>query len=208
MIRHLDHLVYAAADLQAGIDAIERLTGVRAEPGGRHPSFGTHNALLRLGPAAYLEIMAPDPGLPAPARGRLTDGWRLEFPRLVTWVLRPRDICSASLSAAGLGVELGEINPCSRQTPQGHTLHWKLSDPYCDRLGGAVPFLIDWEETPHPSENLREAVTLTGFRVEHPDSAKVRKLIEALGAKVVCRPKREIRLMATLQTPNGVVELT
>lgn len=58
---HLDHLVYAVADLLAGMDEIEQLLGVRPVAGDRHPQYGTHNALLSLGPKTYLEIVAADP---------------------------------------------------------------------------------------------------------------------------------------------------
>jgi hypothetical protein len=36
-LSRVDHLVYATPDLNRGIDEIERLTGVRATPGGQHP---------------------------------------------------------------------------------------------------------------------------------------------------------------------------
>jgi Glyoxalase-like domain len=207
MIPHLDHLVFAAQDLETGIAHIERLTGVRAVLGGRHPSFGTHNALLGLGPHAYLEIMAPDPSLPAPARGRLTDGWGLESPRLVTWVVRPPDIAEAATTAASCGIELGKVRPCSRLTPDGTTLRWRLSDPYSPRLSGAVPFLIDWGATPHPAETARVGLSLEGFRIEHPAADTVNEVLESLHAGELCTRNDNVRLVARVRSPKGLVEL-
>ena len=48
----VDHLVYAVSDLDAGIVQIERLIGVRAAQGAKHPGRGTHNALISLGGGA------------------------------------------------------------------------------------------------------------------------------------------------------------
>ena len=38
----IDHLVYACANLEHGMDEIEALLGVRPVRGGHHPQYGTH----------------------------------------------------------------------------------------------------------------------------------------------------------------------
>jgi Glyoxalase-like domain len=53
----IDHIVFGCSDLERGMDEIEQLLGIRPVPGGRHIQFGTHNALLSLGPATYLEVI-------------------------------------------------------------------------------------------------------------------------------------------------------
>ena len=54
----LDHLVWGGPNLQAEVQRLERLTGVQARLGGQHQGEGTCNAVLRLGPAMYLELIA------------------------------------------------------------------------------------------------------------------------------------------------------
>src|SRR5512138_3564887 len=93
MTSAIDHLAVAATSLDSR--QLDDLLGVPLSPGGRHARMGTHNRLLRLGPKAYLELIAIDPLGPAPGRPRwfeLDDPGmqaRLaEGPRLVHWVAR------------------------------------------------------------------------------------------------------------------------
>ena len=46
----VDHIIYAAPDLDSAVDDLETRLGVRAAGGGQHIGQGTHNKLLALGP--------------------------------------------------------------------------------------------------------------------------------------------------------------
>ena len=61
LLKRVDHLVYATPDLEASLNNLEKLLGVRAAAAGQHPGRGTRNALLRLGEDSYLLIDGPDP---------------------------------------------------------------------------------------------------------------------------------------------------
>jgi hypothetical protein len=203
----VDHLVYAAPDLRRGMDAIETLLGVRPIPGGRHPSFGTHNALLSLGAATYLEVLAPDPDLPRPERGALFEEQAREGPRLVTWVARSEAIEGAVDALRAAGFDPGVVEEGRRRRPDGTMLSWRLSDPYAMPLGGAVPFVIAWGETPHPASAAPSGGRLIALRIEHPEPARVHQALDALGMELDVRPWDRVRLAATIETAEGIVEL-
>ena len=165
---NIDHIVYGVPDLAVGISEIEDLLGVRPVIGGRHPDFGTHNALVSLGPGTYLEIIAPDPDSPVPVAGRAFGVTENRDPGIITWALRTDSIRQVADAAAAAGVNIGEIAEGKRERPDGVVLSWQLSNPDPMPLGGAIPFLIDWGDTPHPAGSAPRAGELIGFRIEHP----------------------------------------
>ncbi len=194
----LDHLVVAAADLDAGRDWLERKVGCPLEPGGRHTDYGTHNLLLSLGPSAYLELIAPEPGtspprprwfeLDTPAmRTRLARG-----PALVHWVVRVG-------SLAGV--------PDVRELSRGAN-RWALTvaDDGSLPLGGVAPSLIEWH-TPPPSLALPDrGVRLAELVLTTPDVALLEPRIADLDVAVRAE-SGPTALRARLTTPGGEVEL-
>jgi hypothetical protein len=53
----IDHVILAAADLDAAAQRLEAEHGLRVQGGGRHEGLGTHNRIVPLG-GGYLEILA------------------------------------------------------------------------------------------------------------------------------------------------------
>ena len=207
LLRRVDHLVYATPDLSRGVEEIEALTGVRATPGGRHPDFGTQNALLALGPAAYLEIIAPDPELPDPAMPRPFGIDTLRASRLVTWAANCRDIHQIGQAAAACGVALGEVLDGRRQRPDGVTLSWRFTNPYAMIAGGVVPFFIDWGQSPHPAGAAKPGLALLDLHAEHPDPVPVRAFLQHLHLDLAVHEGPQPALVARIAGPAGVVEL-
>jgi hypothetical protein len=203
----IDHLIWGGSNLEAEIDRLERVTGVRAAPGGQHPGEGTRNALLRLGPASYLELIAPDPAQPAPPGSRWLGLDALTEPRLVTWAARATELEQRAAAARAAGIHLGEVRSGRRETSGGRVLRWRLTYPDV-RLGdGLVPFLIDWGDSPHPALTAPAGVELVDLHGEHPEPARVGAWVRALGLvlRVVAGPTP--KLVATLDTPRGRVVL-
>lgn len=203
----IDHLIFTAPTLEQGMDEIEKRLGVRPVPGGRHPDFGTHNALLSLGNSTYLEVMAPDPDLQVPAKGVLFHNVYQRPPGLTTWVYRFNNLTEKVVIAQASGLSIGNVEPGNRQKPDGTVLSWQLTDPYVFPLQGAVPFLIDWGTTIHPATTAPKAGVLRKLYIEHPQPDKVKSALKVLNIKMEVFQATHFRLVATLVTDSGEVEL-
>lgn len=60
----LDHLSVIAPSLKEGVEHVRACLGVDVPFGRKHANMSTHNHLLRLGDAVYLEIIAIDENAP------------------------------------------------------------------------------------------------------------------------------------------------
>jgi len=204
----LDHLVYAVPDLERAVDEIERLVGVSPASGGTHAGRLTHNALLSLGAASYLEVIARVPGIEAPS-GALPFGLEtLREPRLVTWAVAVDDIEQRVEAARAAGYDPGEMIAGGRDLPDGSHLGWQIvvrQEPAGD---GIVPFLIRWLSEPHPSATAPKGCRFVSLRAEHSEPDTVTPMLQALGVELRVLDGETPRLIAKLETPNGTVELS
>lgn len=210
----LDHLVVAAAGLDAGAAWLEAHLGVPLAPGGKHTAMGTHNRLLKLGPRLYLELIAIDPEAPAPGRPRWfgLDEAALkekiaERPRLIHWVARCDDIAAA---AAACPEPPGDILDLARGD-----FRWRITVPVDGHLpgDGLIPSLIQWHSPAHPADNLPDCgcglMKLEGF---HPEPKRIHGSLSALGldkalALFPAEAGEMPGLAAYLRTPGGLREI-
>lgn len=207
LLSKVDHLVYAAPDLNRAIVDVDRLLGVKATAGGQHPGRGTRNALVALGPAAYLEIIGPDPDQPTPPAPRPFGIDALPAARLVTWAAKSQDLTRVASDAARFGVMLGPVTQGSRRRPDGLLLTWQYTDPRTIVADGIVPFFIDWGGTPHPASSAATGATLTALHAFHTDPERVQKILDALGLDLSVSKGPAPALVATIETARGRVEL-
>jgi hypothetical protein len=210
----IDHLVVAAADLDAGAAWLEDRLGVALAQGGRHATMGTHNRLLKLGPRRYLELIAIDPAAANPERARwfglddpALNARIAERPRLIHWVAYCNDIETAS---AACREPLGDILDLSRGV-----FRWRITVPANGHLpgDGLLPSLIQWQSPAHPAELIPDCgstlMKLEGF---HPEPTRIRGALAALGLEEVLalfptEPGETPGLVAYLKTPAGLREL-
>ena len=216
----VDHLVYTCADLQKGVQAVEKLTGVKAAVGGSHPGVGTHNALLSLGADVYLEIIAPDPGQPTPAAPR---PFTLDDPathgRIVAFAVHPNASEGASIELLAAAMQRarhppGPIAGMSRMKPDGSLLHWRLTP--LSRASGPRPWIITWDASAHPATTSPTGCSLRGLRCHGPAAAAMRPLLlETMGLQPLASgaavefvaSEGPPHMVATLDTPKGRVEI-
>jgi Glyoxalase-like domain len=207
LLAQVDHIIYGTTDLDRGIAEIEKLTGVRAKFGGQHPGRGTCNALLALGPASYLEIIAPDPDQPAPNEPRSFGIDGLKQPRVVGWAAKGQSLEQFVAEAKRKEIEFGAVRSGSRKRPDGVVLSWTTADPNAAVGDEILPFFIDWGQSPHPAQTAPSGLTLVELRAEHPEPEKVQAIVDRLGIAMKVRKGVAPALVAVVKGPNGRVEL-
>jgi hypothetical protein len=104
----------------------------------------------------------------------------------------------------------------SRKSGKG-TLNWQITvREDGERLfDGTLPTLIQWGKPDatdplrlHPRNSLpRSGVTLQSLSVSHPSAIKLQSAFDAIGLEGVAIEAGEANLVATLQTPKGLVQL-
>lgn len=202
----LDHLMWGAPSLEVGMAEAERLFGVAPAPGGSHPGLGTCNALLSLGQAVYLEIIAPDPEQEVTDNlaGRLAT---LDEPGLITWAASAPALQELAGRAAALELVVRGPIPTRRATPDGGMLEWELLFVGGHRFGPLVPFFIDWLESPHPATTNPVAGTFQRLEIRSPEASALNVIFEGLGVDARAEQANEPGLAAHIETGRGAVTL-
>ncbi len=206
--RTIDHIVYATPDLDATVERLAGLMSLQAVPGGRHVGRGTHNALLGLGGRTYLEVIGPDPDQDLPAGTPLP--FRLEQlddAKLVWFAVATTELSATVERLRAAGFDPGAPTEMQRARPDGVLLQWVLSTHTDVPEGGALPFLIDWLDSPHPSGDTPQGCTLRELQITHPDPATVTRYLDVVGVSLPVTKGSPAGLVARIDTPNGVVEL-
>lgn len=207
MAIELDHLMWGAPTLEAGMAQAERLFGVTPAPGGLHPGGGTQNALLSLGDRVYLEIIAPDPNqdLAGTFGERIAS---LEGCGLITWAAAASGLAALAERAAGLEITGRGPVATERQTPDGDLLKWELLFLGGHHFPGLVPFFIDWLETPHPATTNPEAGQYRALEIRTPAAAELNAVFAGLGMSITAEEGTVEEITAIIDTDNGEVRLS
>ena len=194
----LDHILLGVPNLEDGLRAFERATGIAAKRGGKHPSRGTENALVSLGSGSYLELIAPraDADASDPFVKELRS---LQHPAVMGWAVHVPDAADASARLTRAGFPTSAPQPGSRVTPSGETLRWttfEVSQPVI----ATAPFFIAWDAaTAHPSTTSPGGCSLVRFDVEDPQSADLTRMLTTLGVSASVRNAAQPRMTLHLR---------
>ena len=201
----------------------EKTLGITPGPGGEHPLMGTHNRLFSIArpqfPKAYFEIIAINKKA-ASARIQGAKRWfdlenevlqlrlKQNGPQLVHFVASTPHAAPALQALAKLGIDRGELLVASRMTANG-LLSWKITvrDDGQRLMHGTLPTLIEWGDV-HPTAHMAASgVTLQSLTASQPDTEKICAAYAAIGLLGVDVVQGPPYLIATLQTPRGLVTL-
>lgn len=202
----IDHLVFAARDLDDGVAWMTERLGVDPAARGEHALMGTHNALWSLG-TCYMEVIAIKPG----ARSTHPRWFGLDTPevqarlsrgvRFLTWQVRVADVHAA---VAAADHDLGRPLRVTRDN-----LHWQLTVRADGTMpgDGMIPVHIEWGKgVTTPEKALRD----DGLRLRElcVGTARIGSALQDLGVAdlVTTDPARD-DLRACISTASGEVWL-
>lgn len=145
MLQRFDHAVIGVPDLEEAMTCYQRL-GFEVSEGGRHPSLGTRNAIVRFG-LDYLELLSVED--PEQARSRGPFGAELlaflqRGPGLVGYVLAGVDLGEQAEGFQRLDIATDGPFEMDRIRPDGRRLRWRLVVPGGSPWRKPWPYLIDW----------------------------------------------------------------
>jgi Glyoxalase-like domain len=146
-MRRIDHVVLAVHDLEASAERLWEEHGLRFEPGGRHPGWGTANMIAPLG-HDYVELL-----------GVVDEevGSRTVLGRTLMELSADGDrwfsVCVADEDIDATATRLGlTVRPGARTRPDGTEVRWRGAG--IEERGEELwlPFFIAWDVPPelHP----------------------------------------------------------
>jgi hypothetical protein len=203
---NIDHIVWAVPDIDEGITLFQQKTGVTPIFGGHHTTQGTQNALIKIGPASYFEILAPDTDSPIQSN-RWMGIDLIQSPRITRWAFSTTQIEQKVEALQQYDVNLGQLSAGQRKTTTGDLIKWKMTLPHHSPLIDLAPFFIDWSESAiHPTDQLAdEGLSIERIELSHSEPSRINTLLEALNIDGYQTSTGSYKIGIVLNTPNGLV---
>lgn len=200
----IDHVVLAAPDLDDAMQEFEDRAGVGCVIAGSIKGLGLKCARVSFNDSSYLEIIAPDPNAPGPI-GELLKSKNIKE-------LTPFHYAIRSSACESLKTEVKEFS----YTPDHITMFgaradgspkkWEMLYLYGHRLGGIVPFFINWEIRDHPCRTLPVVGKLKKFSIRAPEGDPVHELFEHVGVEGINIEIGKPKISFQFSSPEGTVK--
>jgi hypothetical protein len=200
----LDHIVLAAPDFQDAMKEFENMTGIKPSVVGSLRGLGTKSARVGLDNNAYIELIAPDPKNSGPIGAALAS--QLEEGQLMPWHYAIRSSEVEEMKDDYVPNELGwqpDHISMFGASPDGTPKKWEMLYMYGHKIGGIVPFYIDWGQCDHPSATIPEVGALKSFIVRAPGGHKVHDLLSSVDGIQVSQG--EPMLEFSFGSPEGTI---
>jgi len=199
----LDHVIWAVPDLEDYVERFTKLTGITPVYGGEHTNGVTANYLVSLGPCTYLELVGPKQGADIADLGDSAKSYMREH---VAGFAFSADLNAPPQELQALN--LGERREGGRKKPDGSMLAWQNASLADLNFGpDKFQFVINWLSEPHPAATSAKGAAIIQLTIAHPDSVKLRDLVEANKLPIVLQPAGKPNIWLTIKTPNGSVIL-
>ncbi len=151
-----DHVIYAAADLDAATETVARALGLERTGGGEHEGQGTHNALLGF-PGGYVEVLGlVDAAAPpaSPLGAAITRHLAMRGEGLLGWAVAVEDVEAEARRLGTPVLTIARAGFSARLTAVGEA----MAEP-------ALPFFIERDAgvpAPFPEGDALEALVVEG----------------------------------------------
>eukprot|EP00526_Cylindrotheca_closterium_P017335 CAMPEP_0113651730 /NCGR_PEP_ID=MMETSP0017_2-20120614/27589_1 /TAXON_ID=2856 /ORGANISM="Cylindrotheca closterium" /LENGTH=316 /DNA_ID=CAMNT_0000564451 /DNA_START=180 /DNA_END=1130 /DNA_ORIENTATION=+ /assembly_acc=CAM_ASM_000147 len=200
----LDHIVLAAPDFQDAMKEFENMTGIKPSVVGSLRGLGTKSARVGLDNNAYIELIAPDPKNSGPIGAALAS--QLEEGQLMPWHYAIRSSEVEAMKDDYVPNELGwqpDHISMFGASPDGTPKKWEMLYMYGHKIGGVVPFYIDWGHCDHPSATIPEVGALKSLVVRAPGGHKVHDLLSSVDGVTV--EEGDPMLEFSFGSPEGTI---
>lgn len=205
--RPIDHLVYVVPDLQKGMTELEHRLGCPVIYGGQHLNQGTHNALVNLGNNCYLELLAIDQTNSKISAPRWMGVDIVQEPQLTRWALKSKQLEQDVQILQKANAAMQNIVQGSRQRTDGSILNWEILMPLPQPAVELLPFMVDWQDSIHPTESLDTHCQLVELKATHPNPLTLQTILQQLQAPLTVTLGTTIRLQAIIDCPRGRIIL-
>jgi hypothetical protein len=190
-MRKIDHIVISVPDLYEAMDRFTEKCGIEVVYGGQHLSIGTHNALLNIGNGAYLELIAKDPNNPLEEAQKWMGLDLINDTTFTRWAIKSDQLATDAAILKKASPNMGAIFEGSRKKTDGSTLSWAMTLPLAAPKVEVLPFILNWKDSVHPTEDLAAGCTIESFEIWHPEPAVIQPVFAELDIQYVVKKSKE-----------------